>query len=79
MSASGGNANDFVLSTSISCWIIKKVCAEMFDKVKENFKALVKDELVSIHWDEKLIQEGRDFTAFGHIAVLLSHCNGTKL
>ena len=35
-------------------------------------KALVKDEFVSIHWDKKLIQEGRYFTAFEHIAVLSS-------
>ena len=51
----------------------------MFDKVNEDFKALVKDESVSIHWDEKLLQERRDFTAFLHIAVFLSHRNGTKL
>ena len=40
---------------------------------------LVKHEFVSIHWDEKLIQEGRDFIVFEHIAVLSSHRNGIKL
>ena len=50
----------------------------MFNKVKKYFNALVKGEFVSIHWDKKLIQEGRGFTAFERSAVLLSHRNGTK-
>ena len=76
--SSGGN-NDFVLSTSTSNRTIKKVRTKMFNAVKKTFEAFVKDEFVSIHWNIKLIQKGRDFTAFEHIAVLLSHCNGTKL
>ena len=77
--ASGGNVNDFVLCKSTSSQTIKKVLTEMFDKVKKDFKVLVKHEFGSIHWDEKLIQEGRNFTAFNHIAVLSSHRNETKL
>ena len=73
-----GNVTNFVLVTSTSSRTIKKVRTEMFDKVKKDFRALVKDEYVSIHWNEKLIQEGRDFTAFEYSAVLLSHCNGAK-
>ena len=42
----------------------------MFNKVKKYFNALVKGEFVSIHWDKKLIQEGRGFTAFERSAVL---------
>ena len=51
----------------------------MFDKDKKDFKALEKKEFISIYWNEKPIQEGRDFTAFEHIPVLSSHRNGTKL
>ena len=57
VSASGGDVNDFVLSTSTSSRTIKKVRTEMFDRVKTDFKELVKNEFVSIYWDEKLIQK----------------------
>ena len=77
--ASGGNVNGLVLSASTSSRAIKKVRTEMFDKVKKDFKALVKDEFVSILWDEKLTQKGGDLTAFEHIAVLSSHRSETKL
>ena len=39
----------------------------------------VQFEFVSIYWDEKLVQEGRDFTAFEHTVVLSSHRNGAML
>ena len=57
---------------------LKEVRTEMLDKVKKDFKALVKDEFASSRWDEKLIQEGRDFTAFERITVFSSHRNGTN-
>ena len=57
MRASDGNVKDFVLSTSTSSQTIKKVCTKMFDQVRKDFKALEKDKFVSIHWDEKPIQE----------------------
>ena len=79
MRVRGGYFNDFVLRVRTSSRTIKKVNTEMFNKIKKTFKALVKDEFVSIHGDEKLFPDGRDFTAFEHITVLSSHHNGTKL
>ena len=75
--ANGGNVNDFVLSTSTSSGTIKKVDTEMLNNVKrlEGFSV---DEFVSIGWDEKMIQEGKDFAAFEHITFLSSHCNKLK-
>ena len=70
MRVGGGNVNDLVLGTSTSSRTFKKVRTEVFDRVKKDFKAFIKDEFVSIQWNKKLIQEGRDFTAFEHIAVL---------
>ena len=78
MRASGSNVSDFLLSTSTSSRIIEKVPTERLDEVKKDFTALMKKKFVSIHWDEKLIQEGRNFTAFERIAVFSSHRNGTK-
>ena len=79
MRANGGKVNNFLLSTSTSSRTIKKVRTEMLDTVKRNIEALVKDKLVSFHRDEKLIQQGKHFTAFEHIAVLSSYHNGIKL
>ena len=79
MRASGGNVNKFVLSTSTTIRTIKNVRSEVFVKIKIDFKALVKDKFIFTHWNEKLIQEGRDSTAFERIAVLSSHRNKKKL
>ena len=56
----------------------KKSALKCLIKSKKT-KALVKDEFFSIYWDEKLIQEGSEITAFEHIVVVSSHCDGTKL
>ena len=50
----------------------------MFEKAKE-LKQAIQHEFVSIHWDEKLLQERGDFTPMEHIAVLASYRSGTKL
>ena len=50
----------------------------MFEKVKD-FKKAIQQEFVSIHWDEKPLQERGDFTQMEHIAVRSSHRSGTKL
>jgi len=77
--ASGGDLNDFIISSSTTSRAAKSVRKKTFEKVKTDFKTTTKDEFVSIHWDEKLMKERGDFTPMEHIAVLASHRHGTKL
>ena len=77
--ASGGNLNNFVISTSTTSRANKNVRTKMFQKAETNLKKAIKHEFVSIHCDEKLMKERGDFTPTEHIAVLCSCHNGTKL
>ena len=67
-----------MISTSTTYRTAKNVRTKIFEKAKEDLKKAIQHEFVSIHWDEKLLQEKGDFTPTEHIAVLSSHRSGTK-
>ena len=54
---SGWDLSNFVISTSTTNRTAKNVRAKILKKKKKDLKKAIQQKFVSIHWDEKLLQE----------------------
>ena len=76
---SGGDVNDFILSTSTTLRFRKVARSKEFQLIQSKFATSLRDQFFSIHWDEKLLKQGNDYQPKEHIAILSSHGDDIKL
>ena len=79
MRGSGGDVNHFVLSKASTLMGRQNVRDLEVKNIKETFKKDIGSEFLTIHRDEKMLEESGDMEQTPHLVVLASHGNQSKL